>query len=200
MQEEIIITDYKRDMELKWLDVHASVMVDSYAWWTVIHKKPTYEKPIIDLVALMSNKLVGFITIEINSDIIKHHRDMGFVWEFGVHRDYRGKNIGRLLINKAHERMKKKFSINKSIWYSQDKNAQSYYEKIGMKEIDRHCQLSIYPSDKQKSNLRKNGFECWEMRGQCSIEEYSKVKQNYNVIQDDDPLNPRICIGYELIL
>ena len=71
MKEKMIIREYKESDELKWLDVHASVMVDSYAWWTVIHKKPKYKKDTIDLVAVCKDNIVGFITIEINSDIVK---------------------------------------------------------------------------------------------------------------------------------
>ncbi|MEA3312838.1 MAG: GNAT family N-acetyltransferase, partial [Caldisericota bacterium] len=64
MKEKVIIREYKKSDELKWLDVHASVMVDSYAWWTVIHKKPKYKKDTIDLVAVCNDNIVGFITIE----------------------------------------------------------------------------------------------------------------------------------------
>jgi len=39
-KEIIIIRRYSSDDELEWLDLHASLMVDSYAWWTVIHQKP----------------------------------------------------------------------------------------------------------------------------------------------------------------
>lgn len=31
MKEKVIIREYKKSDELKWLDIHASVMVDSYA-------------------------------------------------------------------------------------------------------------------------------------------------------------------------
>jgi len=200
MKEKMIIRGYKESDELKWLDVHATVMVDSYAWWTVIHKKPKYKKDTIDLVSVYNDNIVGFITIEINSDIVKELKNVCFVWEFGVHRNYRGNGIGKMLIYEAHKIMRDKYGINKSIWYSQDLKAQKYYEKLGMKEIERHWQFSINPTKEQLGMFKKDGFVCWEMRGSCSIEDFYKVKEKFKIIEDDDALKPRICIGYEFTL
>lgn len=200
MKEKVIIREYKESDELKWLNVHASVMVDSYAWWTVIHKKPKYKKDTIDLVAVYSDNIVGFITIEINSDIVKELKNVGFVWEFGVHRNCRGNGIGKMLIYEAHKIMRDKYGINKSIWYSQDLKAQKYYEKVGMKEIERHWQFSINPTKEQLGMFKKDGFICWEMRGSCSIKDFYKVKEKFKIIEDDDALKPRICVGYEFTL
>lgn len=199
----IVIREYKPSDELRWLDVHASVMVDSYAWWTVIHKKPSYKNEVIDLVAVNDRGIIGFITIEINSDIMKDSNldgEYGFVWEFGVYRDFRGNKIGEKLIKNAHEIMRNNFGINKSIWYSQDPKAQEYYERLGMKEIERHWQFSVYPTEAQKKMFIKDKFDCWTMRGSCAIDHFEEVKKKYSIIEDDDALKPRICIGYEYIL
>jgi len=200
MKEKMIIREYKESDELKWLDVHAGVMVDSYAWWTVIHKKPKYKKDTIDLVAVCKDNIVGFITIEINSDIVKELKNVGFVWEFGVYRNCRGNGIGKMLIYEAHKIMRDKYGINKSIWYSQDLKARKYYEKIGMKEIERHWQFSINPTNEQLEMFKKDGFVCWEMRGSCSIKDFYKVKEKFKIMEDDDALKPRVCIGYEFTL
>lgn len=200
MAKKIVIRRYQDEEELEWLDLHASVMVDSYAWWIVIHQKPEYENEIVDLVAVENNKLIGFITIEINPDVIDIvDGDFGFVWEFGVHRDYRGRGVGEKLIDRAHEKMREKYGINKSIWYSQDKNAQKYYEKHGMKEIARHWQFSVNPNEEQKEKFLKYNFDCWEMRGSCNPENFEKIKEKFNVVEDDDALSPRLCIGYQYI-
>jgi len=198
MNKNIKIRKYKKEDELEWLDLHASLMVDSYAWWIVIHKKPTYRNDIIDLVAIINNKIIGLLTIEINSDVINIvEDDYGFAWEFGIHRDYRGYGFGEKLIKRAHEIMKKTYEINKSIWYSQDKKAQNYYKKLGMKEIERHWQFSVLPTAKQKELFKKDGLNCWQIRGSCKIEDFNKIKNKYNLIEDDDALKPKICIGYE---
>lgn len=192
------IREYNEDDELRWLDVHASVMVDSYAWWTVIHKKPDYENEIIDLVIEKGNEITGFITTEINSKVIDFVQgDYGFVWEFGIHRNHRGYNLGKRLIDKTHSILNKNYNINKSIWFSQDKKAQQYYKHLGMEEIKRHWQFSIKPSRKLKDKLFKKGFECWNLRGSCEIEKFEKVKKNFNLLEDDDTLKPRLCIGYK---
>lgn len=191
---------YEKKDELSWLDVHASVMVDSFAWWTVIHKKPVYKNETIDLVATVQGKIVGFITIEINSEVIPELNHYGFVWEFGVHRDYRGHNIGLLLIQKAHSILNSKFEINKSAWYSQDEEAQNYYQRLGMSEVARHWQFSIYPNTEHKEMFSKQGLICWNIRGSCTIEDFEEIKEKFDVITDDDAVSPRICIGYEFIL
>jgi ribosomal protein S18 acetylase RimI-like enzyme len=194
---EFKIDEYKPKDELNWLDIHASVMVDSYAWWTVIHKKPEYENETIDLVIKRDDDIIGFITTEINSkviDIIKD--DYGFVWEFGIHRDYRGMSLGKKLIDKTHQILKEKYAIEQSVWFSQDKRAQNYYKKLGMKEIERHWQFSVKPNNDLKDKLLNKGFNCWNLRGESSVEDFEKVKENFDIIEDDDALKPRLCIGY----
>jgi hypothetical protein len=69
-KDKIVIRHYNEQDEREWLDIHAMVMVDFYAWWVAIHKKPYYENEIIDLVAQYESKIVGFITVEINSKVI----------------------------------------------------------------------------------------------------------------------------------
>ena len=60
--KNIKIREYKDFDELKWLDIHASIMVDSAAWWTVLHKKPTYKNEVVDLVAVCDERIVGLIS------------------------------------------------------------------------------------------------------------------------------------------
>jgi|AntRauTorcE11897_2_1112592.scaffolds.fasta_scaffold03477_7 ribosomal protein S18 acetylase RimI-like enzyme len=197
---EFKIEEYIPKDELNWLDVHASVMVDSYAWWIVIHKKPEYDNETIDLVMKKDNNIVGFITTEINSKVIDFIKDdYGFVWEFGIHRDYRGLSLGKKLIDKTHQILREKYNINKSIWFSQDKRAQKYYEKLDMKVIERHWQFSVNPDVELKDKLLQKGFNCWNMRGECAVEEFEKVKEKFDLIEKDDALQPRLCIDYQYI-
>ncbi len=198
MKDQIIIRDYKSTDELEWLDLHASVMVDSYAWWIVIHKKPVYKRETIDLVACQNEKIIGFVTGEVDSNMSKNNEV--FVWEFGVQRDYRGKNIGRMMIEHLHKIMKEKYGMNKSIWYSQDPDSINYYKHIGMKEIGRHWQLSLIPTKEQKELFRKDKFGCWTIRGDCGINDIEEIKEKFNVIEDDDALKPMVCVGYEYVL
>jgi RimJ/RimL family protein N-acetyltransferase len=196
---DIIVEPFNAKDELEWLDVHASVMVDSDAWWTVLHKKPKYVKS-TELVAKANSKIIGFIDIEINSEVDPGNHPSGFVWEFGVHRYFRGKGIGKKLIEAAHKAMNEKFNINKSVWYSQDEFAKNYYSKMGMKEIGRHYQYSIKPDKEDFQALLAKGFNCWNMRGSCDIKDWGKVNENFKIMKDVDALNPRICIGFEYVL
>lgn len=166
----------------------------------VIHNKPEYDNEIIDLVVEEEEEIVGFITTEMNSKVIDFiEGDYGFVWEFGIHREHRGKGLGRKLIDRTHQLMRKRYNINKSIWFSQDENAQQYYEKLGMTEIERHCQFSVKPGKKLKKKLLKKGFECWNMRGSCEVDQFEMVKNNFKLIEDDEALKPRLFIGYSYL-
>ncbi len=196
---EFSIRSYQKSDELHWLDVHASVMVDSPAWWSVLHQKPQYKNDAIELVAVDDAKIVGFIDIEMNAKIDEKDHPAGFVWEFGVHRDFRSQGIGKKLIEQAHNLMKEKFRIDKSIWYSQDETAQKYYEQIGMKQIDEHWQFSIVASKDLFKQLLKKGFNCWNLRGSCRVANWEKVRSNFTIIEKDETLKPRLCRGYEYI-
>ena len=198
MNDEIMIREYNSGDELDWLDLHASVMVDSYAWWIVIHKKPVYNNNVIDLVACHNEKLIGFTVGEINSD--KAENKNVFIWDFGVHRNYRGKDIGRMMISHLHKILNYKYGIKKSIWYSQDPSSIRYYEHIGMKEIGRHWQLTLKPTKEQKEFFRKDKFNCRTIRGDCAIDDIEYVNKKYDVIEDDDTLKPMICVGFEYVL
>ena len=198
MSDEIIIREYISGEELDWLDLHASVMVDSYAWWIVIHKKPVYKNDVVDLVACHNEMIVGFTVGEVNSDMSKN-KDV-FIWDFGVHRNYRGKNIGRMMIKHLHKIMNEKYGLNKSIWYSQDPDSIKYYEHIGMKEIGRHWQLSLIPTKEQKDSFKKDNFYCSSIRGACDFDKLEDVKKKFNPDWDDDTLKPMICVGFEYIL
>lgn|GEM_PF-3979927 len=49
-------------------------------------------------MGVINEKIIALLTIEINADIIDLiEDDYGFVWEFGVHRDYRGNGYGKKL-------------------------------------------------------------------------------------------------------
>lgn len=198
MNKEINIKEYRPEEELQWLDLHASVMVDSYAWWIVNHKKPVYKNEVIDLVAVHNDRLVGFTVAEINAEFAD--KNTAFVWDFGVHRDYRGKNIGRKMIEHLHKIMNEKYGINKSIWYSQDPNSIKYYAHFGMKEIGRHWQLSIELTKEQNAFFRKDKFYCQTIRGTCGIDELDEVRKKFKPLDNDDTLKPMVCVGYEFIM
>lgn len=196
MIENFFIRDYESKDETEWLDLHASVMVDSYAWWIVLHKKIVFENEAIELVAFKDGKMIGFVVAEIDSDISE--KDTAFVWEYGVHRDHRRNNIGRMLIDNLHKIMNEKYQINKSIWYSQDPDSQKFYEHLGMKEIGKHWQLTIEPDKDQVKSFSENNFNCQNMRGTCKYEDIEKVKSVYKV-SGDNSLKAMLCIGYEYI-
>jgi len=68
-----------------------------------------------------------------------------------------------------------------------------------MKEIERHWQFSFLPTEEQKKMFEKDGLNSLEIRASSEIDDFKKIKDKYNLIEDD-ALKARICIGYEYIL
>lgn len=200
MKEEIIIRNYNPEEELEWLDLHASVMVDSHAWWIVNHKKPVHKNPVVDLVACFKSKLVGFTVAEINIDSSDAKKSEAFVWDFGVHREYRKKKTGKKMIEELHKIMNEKFGISKSIWYSQEPDSIKYYEYLGMKEIGRHWQFSAYPAPELIEFCKENKFYLQNLRCTCNIDKLDEVRKKFKLMDDDETLKPMICVGFEFVM
>ena len=69
----------------------------------------------------------------------------GYVLEFGRLPEYSGLGIGRMLIDATVEDAKTK-GIHRLEYWSQDRAAQRYYARLGMKEISRHYRFRMKPT------------------------------------------------------
>ena len=197
---ELIIRDYEDRDEQEWMIVHAIILTISHAWNYTIQQRPTYEHDSVKLVALDGDKIVGLMDIEIENEpgklcLLKDSIG-GYVLEIGRLPEYAGNDIGRSLIETAKERLAAK-DIHRMEFWTQDENARRYYDHLGMREINRHYRFRIKPSEKIKTLLERDYIGCEYIYGACVPEIFDEVKRRYEVIKRH-PLEPHLCIGYEL--
>jgi ribosomal protein S18 acetylase RimI-like enzyme len=196
----ITTRDYEDRDEREWMIAHAIILTTSHAWNYSIQKRPVYENDSVKLVALDGERIVGLMDVEIESRAgqICLQKDSigGYVLEIGRLSEYAGRNIGRALIEEAKKRLVAK-GVHRMEFWSQDKNAQSYYEHVGMREINRHYRFRIKPSKAIKTLLERDFIGCEYIYGACVPEIFDEVKRKYEVIERH-PLEPHLCIGYEV--
>jgi len=197
---EIAIRDYRDEDEQKWMHTHAIVLSISHAWNYTIQQRPQYERDTVKLVALDDEKLVGLFDAEIEreaGEICLLKDSIGcYVLEFGRLPEYSGHRIGTKLIEAAKERLIAK-GIHRLEFWSQDEAAQRYYENCGMKEVNRHMRFRIKPSKEIEDLLRRDLVGCEYIYGACLVEVYPDIKKRYEVIEHH-PLEPHLCVGYEI--
>jgi len=110
--------------------------------------------------------------------------------------EYAGHNIGRAMIEEAKKRLIAK-GVRRMEFWTQDKDAQGYYEHIGIREINRHYRFRIKPSERIKRLLEGDFIGCEYIYGACVPEIFDEVRRRYEVIERH-PLEPHLCVGYEL--
>lgn len=197
---ELTIRDYEDRDEQEWLIVHAIILTTSHAWNYTIQQRPKYQNDSVKLVTLDGGKIVGLMDIEIESEpgklcLLKDSIG-GYVLEIGRLPEYAGNNIGRALIEAAKERLTAK-DVHRMEFWTQDENARRYYDHLGMREINRHYRFRIKPSEQVKRLLERDYIGCEYIYGACVPEIFDEVKRRYEVIERH-PLEPHLCVGYEL--
>ncbi|MNJ70301.1 Acetyltransferase (GNAT) family protein [compost metagenome] len=79
--------------------------LDTAYYDNVLKEKEHYDNPSIELVALESDEVIGFIDIELDTPsgrVCSNRSGVGgMIWHLGVHPDYRKMGIGRALLNEA---------------------------------------------------------------------------------------------------
>ncbi len=197
---DLTIRDYEDRDEKEWMIVHATILSTSHAWNYTIQKRPVYENDSVKLVALYGEKIVGLIDVEIEPEpgklcLLKDSIG-GYVLELGRLPECAGHNIGMALIEEAKKRLTAK-GVHRMEFWTQDENAKHYYEHKGMKEINRHYRFRIKPSRKIKELLERDFVGCEYIYGACVPEIFDEVRRRYEVIKRP-PLEPHLCIGYEI--
>jgi len=197
---QLKIRDYEDRDEKEWMIVHAIILTTSHAWNYSIQQRPVYTNDSVRLVALDGEKIVGLMDVEIESTpgtlCLMKDSIGGYVLEIGRLPEYAGHDIGRALIREAKERLIAK-GVRRMEFWTQDENAQRYYQHLGMREIHRHYRFRIKPSQKIKSLLERDFIGCEYIYGACIPEVFDDVARKYEIIERH-PLEPHLCIGYEI--
>jgi len=120
----------------------------------------------------------------------------GYVLEFGRLPEYGGHRIGQLLIDATVEDAKKK-GFHRLEYWTQDRKAQRYYARIRMKEIGRHYRFRMRAPEEVKDVVGRNYIGIEYLYCACLPEEWPLVKEKYDIVTKH-PLEPHLCIGYEI--
>lgn len=196
---EVVLRTYREEDEDQWLRVWGQVAVGSQAWVLLHHSKPHYENQALELVAEVNGEIVGFMDVEIEDKpgqlgYLDDSR-CGFVWEFGVLPEYRGRGIARRMVEYAQEWLEQR-GIRRMEFWSADKNAQSFYQRFGMNEMERHWQYFIdLPAD-LLTELKKDKVYIFYAYGSAPYEGLEELKKKYKP-KTISREKPEVCIGFD---
>jgi len=182
----------------EWLKVWGEVATKSMAWVALHHQKPKYDGKRLELVAKLNGRIVAFMFTEIEEKPgeigLLEDSKCGFVWEFGVVEEHRGKGIAKKLIEHTKQWLKRSDIFRMEFW-SQEESAQKYYEKLGMEEIERHWQFYTKLNKDITSELSKDTLGLYYAYVSCKENKLEEIKKKYDVINLYGT-KPLICKGY----
>ena len=82
-------------------------------------------------------------------------------------------------------------------YWTQERRAQRYYARLGMKEISRHYRFRMKPTKEMEALLQKDCIGIEYVYAACLPEEWPNVRMKHDIIEKH-PLEPHLCAGYEL--
>ena len=194
------IREYRSEDRDEWMRVHAVIMTISHAWNYCIQERPDYSGyDSTRLVALVDGKIVGLTDVQYDKApgefcFLKDSRG-GYVLEFGRLPEYSGLGLGRKLIDAAIEDAGRKGYFRLEYW-TQDRKAQRFYQRLGLKEIGRHYRFRVKPPQPVSDFLTQSSVGVEYLYCACTVEQWPLVKEQFDVL-NRPPLEPHLCIGYE---
>lgn len=198
---DIEIRPYRPEDEAEWLRVHAIILTTSHAWNYCIQERPRYEgHDSTMLVATHEGRIMGLTDTIYDSEPgeVCFGKDTrgGYVTEFGRLPEYRGSRIGQRLIDATVEDAKSK-GVHRLEYWTQDRAAQRYYARLGLKEISRHYRFRMKSPQPIEEQLNRDRIGTEYIYAVCLPEEWPNTKEKYEIITRH-PLEPHLCVGYEI--
>jgi ribosomal protein S18 acetylase RimI-like enzyme len=195
------VRKYCPDDEAEWLKVHAIIMSISHAWNYCIQERPAYEGYVSTrLVAVEGERIIGLIDVQYENEpgelCFQKDSRGGYVLEFGRLPEWGGAGLGKLLMDAAAEDAKQ-LGFHRLEYWSQDRRAQRYYRRLGLKEISRHYRFRFKPPQALQDELMKDCVGVEYLYGACVPEEWPLVQEKYEIIKKP-PLEPHLCVGFDL--
>jgi GNAT superfamily N-acetyltransferase len=197
----ITIREYRPEDEAEWMRVHAIILSMSHAWNYTIQERPAYDGyPSTQLVAVADGNIVGLTDVQYENDpgeicFLKDSRG-GYVLEFGRLPEFAGMRIGERLIEATKQDALRK-GVRRLEYWTQERRAQRYYARLAMPEIGRHYRFRFKPTQEITDRMLKDYIGVEYLYGACLPEEWPLIKSKYEIIQKH-PLEPHLCIGYEI--
>lgn len=197
----ITIRPYQDSDKEAWLRVHATIMTISHAWNYCIQERPAYEGyQSTRLVAVDGETLVGLTDVQYENEPgeVCFQKDSrgGYVLEFGRLPEYGGQHIGKALMD-ATVADAQRLGFRRLEYWSQDRRAQRYYRRLGLKEISRHYRFRFKPPADLQERLMKDYVGVEYLYGACLPEEWPLVQEKYEIVTKH-PLEPHLCVGFDL--
>ncbi|MFP6596866.1 MAG: GNAT family N-acetyltransferase [Candidatus Hydrogenedentota bacterium] len=198
---EIEIREYRDEDELEWMEVHAKILTISHSWNYCIQERPAYEgHESTRLVMIADGKIIGLTDTIYDNEagevcMLDTSRG-GYVTEFGRLPGNEGRGLGIKLIDATIEDARKK-GITRLEYWSQDRNAQRSYMKLGLKEISRPYRFRMKAPQPVTDTMLNSGIAIECIYGVCTPEGWHQIKKDQRILQDH-PLEPHLCIGYEI--
>jgi ribosomal protein S18 acetylase RimI-like enzyme len=198
---DIEIRPYRDEDEAEWMRVHAIILSISHAWNYSIQERPQYEgRKSTRLIALYDGHIVGLLDTQYDSKagefcLLKDSLG-GYVLEFGRLPEYSGKGVGKLLMDAAAKDALAQ-GFNRLEYWTQDRGAQRFYRRLGLKEIGRHYRFRFKPPQEVTDLLNADCIGIEYLYGACVPEEWPLVKEKHDIITKH-PLEPHLCVGFEV--
>jgi GNAT superfamily N-acetyltransferase len=135
----IEIRNYRQDDENSWLRCRVLSYLDSAYYDDVQTRKERFKNPVIDLVAVDDDKVIGLIEIECESKpgeyCQKGPDPAAMIWNILVHPDYRRHGLGTRLLNKAKQRALEKGIVRFEAYTRDDDWVLAWYRKNGWRQV-----------------------------------------------------------------
>ncbi|MBJ8054397.1 GNAT family N-acetyltransferase [Bacillus cereus] len=158
---DIKIRAYKKEDEIGWVRCRALSFLDTAYYDNVLRGKEKYENPVIELVAIHEEQVVGLIDIEYE---IKERTVCsrgiglgGMIWHIAVHPDFRRKRIGNQLLYEA-ENIAKMFHLNRlEAWTRDDLWVRQWYVNMNIRvNVDSYLHVYSDHTDEIKDVIKSN--------------------------------------------
>lgn len=197
----ISIRPYRDDDESEWMNVHAVIMTISHAWNYCIQERPDYAgHDSTRLVAVDGERIVGLTDVQYEKEAgeLCFQKDSpgGYVLEFGRLPEYSGREVGKRLMDATVEDARR-LGYQRLEYWSQDRSAQRYYRRLGLKEISRHYRFRFKPPKDVEERLLQDYVGVEYLYGACVPEEWPLVQEKFEIITKP-PLEPHLCVGFDL--
>lgn len=195
------IREYQDSDRDEWMRVHAIIMSISHSWNYCIQERPTYEgHASTRLVATIDDQMVGLTDTQYENEVgeLCFLKDSpgGYVLEFGRLPEFSGQEIGPKLIEATVADAKAKGYRRLEYW-SQDRKAQRFYRRYGLPEIGRHYRFRIKPPQDVTDRMMTDLVGVEYLYCACMPEEWPLIKEKYEIMEKH-PLEPHLCVGFEL--
>ena len=192
--ENLKIREYHDEEAEEWVKCHALVYIGTNER-RLLKNKPKYARKSIELVAIVNDKIVGFLDIELEDSpgqiCYKKVEGNGMLWDLGVLKEYRRRRIATRLLNEALRRGNENYGMKRLEAWTIEEQAKRFYEKYGFTKFYEYHHVLIGSRKKLKA---------FDKDGMHVIELYAHIMPEINLSAIKEKYQPEVftCCGYEI--